>query len=90
MEYFRAKDFSELLSKHPELAKAVTAEYDAEDIEDVPLDELVGEELLRAKIIMRCDRVRKTLRPGKKKMSHWPGRLTFHEVRRGGGSEGAG
>ena len=81
MEYFRAKDLAELLSKHPELAKAITAEYEPEDIESIPLEELVGEELLRAKIIMRCDRVRKTLRPGKKKMSHWPGRLTFHEVR---------
>lgn len=72
VEYFRAKDFLALLTSHPELKK-VLEEEDADDEELCNL-------LLQRKLIMRCDRVVKTLRPGKKKLSKWPARIELHPV----------
>ncbi|XP_008227317.1 PREDICTED: uncharacterized protein LOC103326842 [Prunus mume] len=68
VEYFRGKDFVRFLRNHPELKDILESDrnLEAEDIADV----LLGKNLL-----VRCDRVVKTLRPGKKKLSTWPAHL---------------
>ncbi|KAK9152197.1 hypothetical protein Syun_010506 [Stephania yunnanensis] len=68
VEYFRGKDFVSFLRKHSELKDVLESEKNlgAEDIADI----LLGENLL-----VRCDRVVKTVRPGKKKLSTWPAHL---------------
>ncbi|KAJ7565967.1 hypothetical protein O6H91_02G083000 [Diphasiastrum complanatum] len=69
VEYFRGKDFISLLKSHPELKKSMGEEQTAQDPEDI------GNLLLRRKLILRLDRVMKTVRPGKKKLSKWPAHL---------------
>ncbi|PQP99566.1 uncharacterized protein Pyn_08472 [Prunus yedoensis var. nudiflora] len=68
VEYFRGKDFVRFLKNHPELKDILESDrnLEAEDIADV---------LLRKNLLVRCDRVVKTLRPGKKKLSTWPAHL---------------
>eukprot|EP00249_Psilotum_nudum_P021482 c28120_g1_i1 orf=186-1268(-) len=70
VEYFRGKDFVSFLKSHAELRKLLDTELSAQDTE-----EDIGSLLLKRKLICRCDRVVKTLRPGKKKLSKWPARL---------------
>lgn len=73
VEYFRGKDFVRFLRNHPELKDILESDrnLEAEDIADV----LLGKNLL-----VRCDRVVKTLRPGKKKLSTWPAHLEIFPV----------
>ncbi|XP_024398141.1 uncharacterized protein [Physcomitrium patens] len=73
VEYFRGKDFIALLRAHPELIKPLGIEA---AIADVDLD--VGNILIRRRLIVRCDRVSKTPRPGKTKLSKWPARIEIY------------
>ncbi|KAM0997227.1 hypothetical protein ACFX13_007224 [Malus domestica] len=68
VEYFRGKDFVCFLRNHPEVKDILESDrnLEAEDIADA----LLGKNLL-----VRCDRVVKTLRPGKRKLSTWPAHL---------------
>lgn len=75
VEYFRGKDFIALLRAHPELIKPLGIEA---AIADVDLD--VGNILIRRRLIVRCDRVSKTPRPGKTKLSKWPARIEIYPV----------
>ncbi|CAA3028394.1 translocation Sec62 [Olea europaea subsp. europaea] len=68
VEYFRGKDFVSFLRNHPELKDILESDRNSE-IEDI------ANILLRKNLIVRCDRVVKTLRPGKKKLSTWPAHL---------------
>lgn len=73
VEYFRGKDFINFLKNHPELKDILGSDQNLE-IEDI------GNALLRKKLLIRCDRVVKTVRPGKKKLSTWPAHLEmYHE-----------
>jgi hypothetical protein len=72
VEYFKGKDFVALLRAHPELLKPLAIESTTEDMEME-----IGNLLLRRKLIVRCDRVLKTVRPGKTKLSKWPARIEF-------------
>jgi len=72
VEYFKGKDFVSLLRAHPELLKPLAIESTTEDMEME-----IGNLLLRRKLIVRCDRVLKTVRPGKTKLSKWPARIEF-------------
>ncbi|KAH7423918.1 hypothetical protein KP509_12G080600 [Ceratopteris richardii] len=73
VEYFRGKDFASFLQKHQDL-KAILGPHQAssETTDDI------GSLLLKKKLIIRCDRVVKTVRPGKTKLSKWPARLELH------------
>lgn len=75
VEYFRGIDFVALLQAHPELIKPLGIEA---AIEDVDLD--IGNILINRKLIVRCDRVSKTPRPGKTKLSKWPARIEICQV----------
>jgi translocation protein SEC62 len=75
VEYFKGKDFVSLLRAHPELLKPLAIESTTEDMEME-----IGNLLLRRKLIVRCDRVLKTVRPGKTKLSKWPARIEFFPV----------
>lgn len=68
VEYFRGKDFVSFLRNHPELKEILESDrnLEVEDIVNV---------LLRKNLLVRCDRVVKTVRPGKKKLSTWPAHL---------------
>ncbi|OVA16394.1 Translocation protein Sec62 [Macleaya cordata] len=68
VEYFRGKDFVSVLTKHPELKEVLESDRSlgADDIANV---------LLSKNLLVRCDRVVKTVRPGKKKLSTWPAHL---------------
>ncbi|PRQ32968.1 putative translocation protein Sec62 [Rosa chinensis] len=68
VEYFRGKDFVSFLRNHPELKDILESDrnLEAEDIANI---------LLRKNLLVRCDRVVKTVRPGKKKLSTWPAHL---------------
>ncbi|KAL2940780.1 Translocation protein SEC62, partial [Bienertia sinuspersici] len=68
VEYFRGKDFVGFLKNHPEIRDILETDknLEAEDIANT---------LLKKNLIVRCDRVVKTLRPGKKKLSTWPAHL---------------
>ncbi|KAL3686688.1 hypothetical protein R1sor_012997 [Riccia sorocarpa] len=70
VEYFRGKDFVELLNKSPELKDALKDERPADDT-----PEAIGNLLLKRKLVLRCARVVRTVRPGKKKLSKWPARI---------------
>ncbi|ONK59730.1 uncharacterized protein A4U43_C08F9810 [Asparagus officinalis] len=73
VEYFRGKDFTFFLRNHPELKEILGSDKDL-DTEDIV------NTLLRKNLIVRCDRVMKTVRPGKKKLSSWPAHLEiYHE-----------
>ncbi|GKU94031.1 hypothetical protein SLEP1_g7571 [Rubroshorea leprosula] len=68
VEYFRGKDFVSFLKNHPEVKEVLESEknLEAEDIANT---------LLSKNLLVRCDRVVKTVRPGKKKLSTWPAHL---------------
>lgn len=73
VEYFRGKDFVSFLRNHPELKEILESDrnLEVEDIVNV---------LLRKSLLVRCDRVVKTVRPGKKKLSTWPAHLEIFPV----------
>ncbi|KAJ8424749.1 hypothetical protein Cgig2_013530 [Carnegiea gigantea] len=68
VEYFRGKDFVSFLRTHPEVRDILGSDKNLE-VEEI------GNTLLKKNIIVRCDRVLKTVRPGKKKLSTWPAHL---------------
>ncbi|XP_072991740.1 uncharacterized protein [Typha latifolia] len=71
VEYFRGKDFTVFLKNHSEVKEILGSDKDleAEDIINT---------LLRKNLLIRCDRVVKTVRPGKRKLSSWPAHLEIH------------
>lgn len=73
VEYFRGKDFVGFLRSHPELKDVLGSDtgFEVEDIANA---------LLRKNLLVRCDRVVKTVRPGKKKLSTWPAHLEIFPV----------
>ncbi|XP_020590618.1 uncharacterized protein LOC110031642 [Phalaenopsis equestris] len=71
VEYFRGKDFPVFLRDHLEVKELLGQEKDL-DAEEI-INALLGKNL-----IVRCDRLVKTLRPGKKKLSSWPVHLLIH------------
>lgn len=70
VEYFRGKDFATLLENHAELKGLLGSDLVSRESEDE-----IGNLLLKRKLVIRCDRVVKAPRPGKKKLSKWPARL---------------
>ncbi|KAJ4978530.1 hypothetical protein NE237_009310 [Protea cynaroides] len=68
VEYFRGKDFFSFLKNHPELKEVLESDRNLE-VEDI------ANVLLRKNLLVRCDRVVKIVRPGKKKLSSWPAHL---------------
>lgn len=74
VEYFRGKDFTVFMKNHPELREILGTD------KDLDVDEIVNT-LLSKHLLIRCDRLVKTLRPGKKKLSSWPAHLQIHTVR---------
>eukprot|EP00262_Sarcandra_glabra_P014817 TRINITY_DN441_c0_g2_i1.p1 TRINITY_DN441_c0_g2~~TRINITY_DN441_c0_g2_i1.p1 ORF type:complete len:359 (+),score=63.14 TRINITY_DN441_c0_g2_i1:165-1241(+) len=68
VEYFRGKDIVSFLKNHPEVQDVLGSDksLEVEDIVNI---------LLRKNLLVRCDRVVKTVRPGKKKLSTWPAHL---------------
>ncbi|KAL5982007.1 hypothetical protein ACLOJK_016075 [Asimina triloba] len=68
VEYFRGKDFASFLRNHPELKEILGPDKGLE------ADEIVNT-LLMKNLLVRCDRVVKTVRPGKRKLSTWPAHL---------------
>ncbi|GMQ00797.1 hypothetical protein CsSME_00047714 [Camellia sinensis var. sinensis] len=73
VEYFRGKDFVSFLKNHPELKDILESDKNIE-IEDI------GNILLGKNLLVRCDRVVKTVRPGKRKLSTWPAHLEIFPV----------
>lgn len=73
VEYFRGKDFVSFVKNHPDLLEVLESDkaLGAEDIANV---------LLSKNLLVRCDRVVKTVRPGKKKLSTWPAHLEIFSV----------
>lgn len=73
VEYFRGKDFVNFMKNHPEVKDILESDrnLETEDIANI----LLGKSLL-----VRCDRVVKTVRPGKKKLSTWPAHLEIFPV----------
>ena len=73
VEYFRGKDFVSFLRNHPELKDILESDshLEVEDIVNV---------LLSKNLLVRCDRVVKTVRPGKRKLSTWPAHLEIYPV----------
>ncbi|KAJ6948344.1 translocation protein sec62-like isoform X2 [Populus alba x Populus x berolinensis] len=68
VEYFRGKDFVGFLKNHPEIKDIL------ESNKNLEVEEIV-DALLSKNLLVRCDRVVKTVRPGKKKLSTWPAHL---------------
>nr|AFK35785.1 unknown [Lotus japonicus] len=68
VEYFRGRDFASFLKNHPEVKDILESDrnLETEDIANI---------LLAKNLLVRCDRVVKTVRPGKKKLSTWPAHL---------------
>lgn len=73
VEYFRGKDITVFLRNHPEVKQILDSDKDLE-VEDIV------NTLLMKNLLVRCDRVVKTIRPGKKKLSSWPAHLQIHSV----------
>lgn len=74
VEYFRGKDFASFLRNHSELKDILESDRNLE-VEDI------ANVLLEKNLLVRCDRVVKTVRPGKKKLSTWPAHLEIFPVR---------
>ncbi|KAL1332645.1 hypothetical protein HN51_061429 [Arachis hypogaea] len=68
VEYFRGKDFVSFMKNHPELKDVLESDKNLET-------EDIANTLLAKNLLVRCDRVVKTVRPGKKKLSTWPAHL---------------
>ncbi|PSS14546.1 Translocation protein like [Actinidia chinensis var. chinensis] len=68
VEYFRGKDFVSFLKNHEDLKDVLESDkkLEVEDIANI---------LLIKNLIVRCDRVVKTVRPGQRKLSTWPSQL---------------
>ncbi|KAF2317755.1 hypothetical protein GH714_039770 [Hevea brasiliensis] len=75
VEYFRGKDFVNFLKNHQELKDIL------ESNKNIEVEEIANT-LLRKNLLVRCDRVVKTVRPGKKKLSTWPAHLEIFPVMR--------
>lgn len=73
VEYFRGKDFVSFMRNHPELKEILDSDRNLET-------EDIANALLRKNLLVRCDRVVKTVRPGKKKLSTWPAHLEIFPV----------
>lgn len=73
VEYFRGKDFVSFLRNHPEVKDILESDRNLET-------EDIANALLCKNLLVRCDRVVKTLRPGKKKLSTWPAHLEIFPV----------
>lgn len=73
VEYFRGKDFVRFLGNHPDLKDVLDSDKNLES-------EDIANTLLRKNLIVRCDRVVKTVRPGKRKLSTWPAHLEIYAV----------
>lgn len=73
VEYFRGKDFVSFLKSHPELK-------DVLELDRILETEEIANILLAKNLLVRCDRVVKTVRPGKKKLSTWPAHLEIFPV----------
>ena len=73
VEYFRGKDFTTFIKNNPEVREILGPDKDLE-VEDIV------NTLLTKNLVIRCDRVMKTVRPGKKKLSSWPAHLEIHNV----------
>lgn len=73
VEYFRGKDFVSFLKNHPELKDVLESDRNLETEE-------IANILLAKNLLVRCDRVVKTVRPGKKKLSTWPAHLEIFPV----------
>ncbi|AQK61675.1 translocation protein-related [Zea mays] len=71
VEYFRGKDFNAFIKNYPEVREILGPDKDLE-VEDIV------NTLLTKNLVIRCDRVMKTVRPGKKKLSSWPAHLEIH------------
>ncbi|XP_076947081.1 translocation protein SEC62-like [Bidens hawaiensis] len=71
VEYFRGKDFVSFLKNHPELKDILESSRNLE-VEDIV------DALLKKNLLVRCDRVVKTVRPGKRKLSTWPAHLEIY------------
>lgn len=73
VEYFRGKDFVSFVRNHLELKDVLESDrsLEAEDIANI---------LLKKSLLVRCDRVVKTVRPGKKKLSTFPAHLEIYHV----------
>ncbi|KAK8468591.1 hypothetical protein PHAVU_006G062100 [Phaseolus vulgaris] len=68
VEYFRGKDFVSFLKNNPEVKDILESDRNLETEE-------IANILLGKNLLVRCDRVVKTVRPGKKKLSTWPAHL---------------
>ncbi|OIW20346.1 hypothetical protein TanjilG_08891 [Lupinus angustifolius] len=68
VEYFRGKDFVNFIKNHPEVKDVLESDKNLETEE-------IANILLGKSLLVRCDRVVKTVRPGKKKLSTWPAHL---------------
>uniref|UniRef100_A0A6N2L2U0 Translocation protein SEC62 n=1 Tax=Salix viminalis TaxID=40686 RepID=A0A6N2L2U0_SALVM len=68
VEYFRGKDFVSFLKNHSEVKDILELDNNLE-VEEI------ANTLLSKNLLVRCDRVVKTVRPGKKKLSTWPAHL---------------
>jgi len=73
VEYFRGKDFVSFLKNNPELKDILESDRNLETEE-------IANILLGKNLLVRCDRVVKTVRPGKKKLSTWPAHLEIFPV----------
>nr|GLL31633.1 translocation protein SEC62-like [Ipomoea trifida] len=71
VEYFRGKDFVSFMRNHPELKDVLDSDKNLET-------EDIANALLRRNLLLRCDRVVKTVRPGKRKLSTWPAHLEIY------------
>lgn len=90
IEYFRGKDFASLLQTHADLRPSTSAVPNStgasnsnnhnHNVTGTESEEDLGNLLLKRKLILRCDRVLKTPRPGKTKLSKWPARLELFPV----------
>jgi len=73
VEYFRGKDFVSFLKNHSEVKDILESNNNLE-VEEI------ANTLLSKNLLVRCDRVVKTVRPGKKKLSTWPAHLEIFPV----------
>nr|GME04084.1 Translocation protein Sec62 [Ipomoea batatas] len=71
VEYFRGKDFVSFMRNHPELKDVLESDKNLETDD-------IANTLLRKNLLLRCDRVVKIVRPGKKKLSTWPAHLEIY------------
>lgn len=73
VEYFRGKDFVSFVRNHLELKDILELDrsLEPEDVANI---------LLKKNLLVRCDRVVKTVRPGKKKLSTFPAHLEIYHV----------